>query len=266
MNNSNPLVSILVPTYNRRWLLPRTLQSLVNQSYENLEIILVNDAGEDVGDIVAQFNDNRIKYFQNKNNLNLAGTRNVALKNSNGEVISLLDDDDIYLKYTVELRVQMMNKLNAEIVYTRSLQDIWERTKEGYQSIHKQLYWPLMDFSRDMLLVQNIAPCCNVCFSRKAWDDSGNYWFNTDLTTTEDHDFWIALSRKTDFKNLEYIDTECSFKKDDPNQMTGQLNFVPNWIKVFKNWRHTAEDIKWVTDTQNAILIQSHIDPSQYGL
>ena len=66
--SSEPLVSILVPTHNRQWLLPRTLQSLVGQSYKNIEIVLVNDAGEDVQEVVDKFNDPRIKYFQNEKN------------------------------------------------------------------------------------------------------------------------------------------------------------------------------------------------------
>jgi glycosyltransferase involved in cell wall biosynthesis len=259
----NPLVSILVPTYNRKWLLPRTLQSLVNQSYKNIEIVVVNDAGENVKDVVSQFNDSRIKYFWNEKNIGLAGTRNVALKHSTGSYICLLDDDDIYLPYAIEFRMYMMKKLNAEIVYTRSLKDVWDKQGDKYFSTQKVLYWD-SDFSKDLILVQNIAPCCNPLFSRKSWEES-NYWFDESLTTTEDHDFWIALSRRFNFENLKLIDTECSFRTD-LNQMTGKKNFSLNWIKVFKKWRHTAENLDWVVKKQNEILESVNLIPSDYGL
>jgi hypothetical protein len=112
--------------------------------------------------------------------------------------------------------------------------------------------------------VQNLCPCCNPLFSRRSWEKS-NYWFDESLTSTEDHDFWIGLSRKTDFVPLELIDTECSYRTDK-NQMTGSIDFSRNWIKVFKKWRHTAEDLDWVTERQNAVLKSVNIDPASVGL
>ena len=133
-------LSVIVPTFNRRFLLPRTIKSLVDQSYKNIEILVVNDGGEDVSDIINNFNDKRIRYFYKKNG-GLASARNVALKNISGQVISLLDDDDIYLPYTVEMRMYMMNKIGADIIYSRSLKDIWEKSDGGYVSVSKVLYW-----------------------------------------------------------------------------------------------------------------------------
>ena len=259
----NKKVSILVPTYNRRNLLGRTIRSLVEQSYENIEILVVNDAGEDVSDILNSFGDNRIKYFSNDKNIGLAGSRNVGLKNSTGDYICLLDDDDIYLKYAIEFRMYMMDKLGADVVYTRSLLDHWKKDGNQYISQGKTLYWD-SPFDKDLILIQNIAPCCNVLFSRKSWDIS-EHWFDETMTTSEDHEFWCGLSRKTDFHELKLIDTECS-KRDDKSQMTGTLNFVPNWIKIFSRWRHTAKDLKMVTEHQNNILKNVGINPSDYNL
>jgi len=184
-----PLISVLIPTYNRPELLMRTLQSVLSQSYKNIEAVVVNDAGIDVDLFIRQFNDPRIRYFQNEENKDLAGTRNVALKESRGDYICLLDDDDIHLKYTLEFRMYMMKKLNADVVYTRALQDIWQKREQGYVSVHKQLYWD-SPFDKDLILVQNIAPCCCPLFSRKAWEDTGN-WFDETLTTSEDWAFWV---------------------------------------------------------------------------
>lgn len=260
-----PVISVLVPTYNRKWLLPRTLQSVLTQTYKNVEVVLVNDAGEDVQDIVDKFNDPRIKYFQNEKNLGLAGTRNVALKHSKGDYICLLDDDDIHLPYTLEFRMYFMDKLGAEIVYTRALQDIWEKKPEGYVSVHKQLYWD-SSFQRDQILTVNISPCCCPLFSRKAWNDSKNYMFDEEMTTTEDHDFWVALSRKTDFHELKLVDCECSYRTEKGGQMTGNLNFVPNWIHMFKKWRHTAINLEQVVKTQREVLSKVGINAEEVGL
>lgn len=261
-----PLVSVLVPTYNRRWLLPRTLDSILSQSYENIEIILVNDAGEDVSDIVEHFNkDKKIKYFQNEKNLDLAGSRNVALKNSTGDYICLLDDDDIFLKYAIEFRMDMMKKLNADIVYTRALQDIWDKKDDmSYVSVHRQLYWD-SPFDRDLILVQNIAPCCCPLFSRKSWEKVGHY-FDEELTTSEDWAFWVELSRQTDFHELKLVDCECSFRRDN-SQMTGtRSGFLDHLPYLYKKWRPYARDVELVTNAQNASLKARGLNPEEYGL
>lgn len=260
-----PLISVLVPTHNRKWLLTRTLSSILNQYYKNIEVIVVNDAGEDVQEVVDSFKGmGTIKYYQNETNKGLAGTRNVALQHSTGDYICLLDDDDIHLPYTLEFRMYMMKLLNADIVYTRALQDIWEKQGDGYASKHKQLYWD-SPFNKDLILIQNIAPCCCPLFSRKSWEKSNGYLFDETMTTTEDHDFWIALSRNTDFKELKLVDCECSYRTDK-TQMTGRDNFVPNWIKTFKRWRDTAIDKKHVTESQNNILKSVGVNPANHGL
>jgi len=265
LNLANPLVTVITPTYNRRNLLKRTLNSLINQSYQNIEILVINDCGENVEDIIENFKDNRIKYFQNENNIGLAGTRNIGLKNMNGSYLCLCDDDDIYTKYAIEMRIYLMKKLNAEASYTRSLLDHWEKKEDGYVSVGKTLYWDNPYFSKDLILIQNICPCSNATVSRKAWEKVNYYQFDETLTTTEDQDFWTAISRQTDFYDLQIVDTECS-QRNDKTQMTNNLDFSKNWIKVFKKWRHTAIDINWVTESQNNILKRVGINPSDYGL
>lgn len=263
---SNSLVSILIPTYNRPGLLHRTLGSLVNQSYNNIEMIVINDAGKDIQQVIDNFNDPRIKYFQNEKNLDLAGTRNVALRKSNGNYLCLLDDDDIFLPYTIEFRMYMMNKLNADVVYTRALQDIWEKVgaTNNYRSVRKQLYWD-SPFDRDLILIQNISPCCCPLFSRKAWTDTGN-WFDETLTTSEDWDFWVHLSRKYDFHELKLIDCECSYRTDN-SQMTGsRTGYTDHLPYLYKKWRPYSKNLKWVTERQNDSLRARGLNPKDYGL
>lgn len=268
VNLADPLVSVIVPIYNRFNFLVLTLDSLKNQSYRNIQVLCVNDGGENAEKYIKDLNDPRFEYYEHETNMGLPSARNTALKHADGAFLSLLDSDDIYMKYALEFRMYMIKKLKAEIVFTRSLQNIMEKVKlsdgrEAYKTVSSILYWN-SNFSKDLLLLQNIAPCCNVTFSRKSWEKA-NYWFQTDMTSSEDHDFWCALSRHTDFIPLDLLDTECSMRKDGTN-MTGTINFVPNWIKIFKRWRHTAIDLQWVTESQNSILRSVGINPADYGL
>lgn len=258
-----PLISVIVPTYNRRNFLPRTLKSILDGSYNRTEVVVVNDGGVDVSDIINGFNDNRIKYIVNEKNIGLAATRNVALRNVTGDYICLLDDDDIHLNFTLEFRIYMMRLLGADVVYTRALQNILKPVDETYVLEGSVLYWD-SPFTPDLILVQNIAPCCCPLFSTKVWKES-SAWFDESLTTGEDHDFWINLSRNNRFHELKLVDCECSYTLDK-KQMTGTLDFSKNWVKIFKKWRHTAKDVNWVSERQNAILNKAGIKPEEYGL
>ena len=272
----DPLVSVLIPTYNRKWLLPRTLNSVLGETYKNLEIILVNDAGEDVQDIVNQINDPRIKYFQNEKNLDLAGSRNVALKQAKGDYICLLDDDDIHLPMTIEFRLNAMESIrqsggkDVEVVYTRALQDIWrphkDSNQQGYVSVHKQLYWD-SPFDSDLILIQNIAPCCCPFFSRRAFEETG-YWFDESLTTSEDWDFWVHMSRKFFFWELKLVDCECTFRESgDSLQMTGnRTGYTDHLPYLYKKWRHFAKNLPWVIEHQNNSVRARGLVPEMLGM
>jgi glycosyltransferase involved in cell wall biosynthesis len=268
IHNSSPLISVLVPCYGRKEWIPFTIESLLNQTYTNFEAIFVQDGGEDIDDVLARYPDSRFKLFKHGSNMGLPTARNTALKNAKGDLISLLDSDDQYMPLALEFRLSMLKKYNAEIVYTRALQNIFEKkiNKDGqeyYQMVHQQLYWN-EDFDRDKLLSINICPCNCTLFTRNAWEKS-NYWFDSELKSGEDFDFWIALSRKFDFVNLRLLDCEDSYRTD-VTQMSGSINFGLDLPRIFKRWRHTAINLPAVTDLQNRILRARNLNPSDYDL
>jgi glycosyltransferase involved in cell wall biosynthesis len=265
-SHSDPLVSVVLPTFNRRNWLPIALNSLVNQTYTNIEILVVNDCGVDVKDIVESYDDNRIKYFSHNKNSGLAASRNTAMSKATGDYFCWLDDDDFYLPLAIEFRMSQIKKRNAEIVYTRALKNVLEPVGDGnYKLAYQLLYWD-SDFNVDKILLMNIAPCLCPLFSRKAWDIAGNYKLDETMSTSEDHDFWVALSRKNHFEELKIVDAECTFRNEKNGQMTGSLDFSKNWITIFKRWRHTAKDMKWVVENQNNILRNVGINPEDHSL
>ena len=105
---NNRLVSVVIPTYSRPELLPRAVNSVVKQTYQNLEILVVDDNAEDpdsrsqVAEILDSFHDERIRLIRNQRNLGGALSRNVGIENSHGEFIAFLDDDDEYYPTKIE--------------------------------------------------------------------------------------------------------------------------------------------------------------------
>ena len=101
-----PLVSVIIPTFNRARLIVRTIESVLAQSYQNMEIIVVDDASTDnTGAVVQHISDPRIKYFQLETNGGPSKARNAGVEQARGEFVAFLDSDDEWDPQKIELQL-----------------------------------------------------------------------------------------------------------------------------------------------------------------
>lgn len=104
------LVSIIMPSYNTGKFIGESIESVLNQSYANWELLIVDDCSTDDTDaVVKNFSDPRIKFFRNEKNMGAAFSRNFALRQAGGEWIAFLDSDDIWLPEKLERQLTFMN-------------------------------------------------------------------------------------------------------------------------------------------------------------
>lgn len=115
----NELVSVIMPSYNTASYIADSIKSVLAQTYNNWELIIVDDCSTDNTDeIVAEFLvDKRIRYFKNTQNSGAALTRNRALREANGEWIAFLDSDDIWLPEKLEKQIEFMKRNNYVFSY-----------------------------------------------------------------------------------------------------------------------------------------------------
>lgn len=101
--SSQPFFSVIIPTFNRARLIPRAINSVLTQTIQDFEIVIVDDASsDDTEDVVRAIGDPRIRYSRNKENLHKGGARNVGIQHATGRYICFLDDDDYYLRDHLE--------------------------------------------------------------------------------------------------------------------------------------------------------------------
>ena len=125
-------VSIITPTYNSERFIAETILSVQAQTYQNWEMIIVDDCSTDrTAEIVASFQekDSRIKYFYNSTNKGSALSRNLALQKAKGKWIAFLDSDDLWLPDKLEKQIEFMTKNNYHFSYTNYC-EIDENSKE----------------------------------------------------------------------------------------------------------------------------------------
>ena len=113
------LVSVIMPSWNTSNFIAESIQSVIDQTYENWELIIVDDCSTDNTDeVVAEFTDKRIRYFKNEKNSGAALSRNRALRESRGEWIAFLDSDDLWNPEKLEHQIGFMNKYGYTLSYT----------------------------------------------------------------------------------------------------------------------------------------------------
>lgn len=115
----NDLVSIVMPSYNTEKFIKESIESVLAQTYQNWELLIVDDCSKDNTDnVVSEFTDSRIKYFKNPQNSGAAVSRNRALREAKGKWIAFLDSDDLWKPDKLEKQIGFMEKNNYHFSYT----------------------------------------------------------------------------------------------------------------------------------------------------
>ena len=199
------LVSVIIPTYNRPTKLVRAINSVINQTYQNIEIIVVDDNNPDTEGrketekIMSKYALNsKIKYIQHKYNKNGSAARNTGVKCSRGGYIAFLDDDDEFLPNKIKSQVNCLEKLDESwgACYTK-----YKRLKNGKldtmcaERREGQLYFEAL--CRNLF----IQAGSNLMVRRKAFEDIGG--FNETFQRNQDIEFCVRLLKKY---KLAYVD------------------------------------------------------------
>ena len=115
----HPLISVIIPTYNRRDTIKRSIDSVLSQDYDNIELIIVDDNSTDnTKEIVDSYGSDRIKYYFNNSDIHGAGVaRNLGIDMANGELIAFNDSDDEWLHGKLTSQYNFLIKHNADITF-----------------------------------------------------------------------------------------------------------------------------------------------------
>lgn len=138
------LISVIIPTYNRETTILRSVNSVLHQDYENIELLIIDDNSTDcTRDIVLSINDSRIKYIKNITNLGACASRNIGIDFAKGNYVAFQDSDDSWRPNKLSNQVEDLLKHNADIVFCSMLntntKTIFPKEKIDYsKSVHSQ--------------------------------------------------------------------------------------------------------------------------------
>ena len=114
---TNPIVSVIMPAFNAENTIIKSIKSILNQTYSNIELIIVNDFSNDnTLELITQIKDNRIKIINNDYNLGISGSLNIGIHASSGDYIARIDSDDIAYLNRIEIQVKFLSNSGVDVL------------------------------------------------------------------------------------------------------------------------------------------------------
>lgn len=198
-----PLVSVIIPSFNRQNSIGRSLESALCQSYKNLEIIVADNRSSDTTpSILAQFckKDGRIKVLVNEQSLPLAHTLNNAIKTSTGKYIARLDDDDVWADvHKIKKQVKILEADPDYVLVGTGVIAVDEHGKEISRTLLCQEHRQITDAM--LFRCQFIHP--SVVFRKSVFEALGGY---SETLVCEDYDLWLRMGKVGKMYNIpEYL-------------------------------------------------------------
>ena len=209
----NPKVSIVIPTFNRAHYLPEALECALNQTYPNIEIIVVNDGSTDNTESVLAPYMKRIRYIKRKNG-GCAAAKNTALKVATGEFITNLDDDDRIVPEKIARQVEMFKERPSMGVCGTGVAfiDAEGKVTGHYRPPALSRRTQVLELLRKCILVQS-----SVLIHQKCHQRLGNY----KITHGQDYDFWLRVALHYEIGVIPDLLTSY---RHHGEQITGQAN------------------------------------------
>ncbi len=215
-----PLVSVCVPTYRYGELIGRCVESVLGQTFADFELIIVDDASEDeTAEVVSQYPDARLRFYQNEARLGMVGNWNKALQMGKGRYLAMLHGDDYHFPEFLTKAVAAL-EANPAAGFVFSAYHNVDNSGEFIEEVHP---WqnsgliPRADAFRRMLIF-NPVRCPTVLVRREVYEKLG--WFDPNLIFVIDWEMWLRILREYD---VIYLDEVLAAYRLHPASTTNRL-------------------------------------------
>lgn len=220
ISTAPPLISIIVPTHNRPDMLKDAIQSILDQTLQDFEIVIVNDAGQDVSDVVQSFNSSKLVYLSHETNKGLAAARNTGISAAKGKYIAYLDDDDIFYPEHLETLVTFLRESGENVAYTDAFRAHQHLQGDRYVTYYKDIPYS-HDFDNDRILYKNFVPVLCFMHEKGCFERCG--MFDESFTRLEDWELWLRMSRQFTMHHIRSLTCEFRYRPDGSSMVSGSM-------------------------------------------
>lgn len=254
------MISVILPTYNRAYCLEASMRSVLNQSYPDLELIIVDDGSDDgTKELVenVQQTDPRVRYFYTRINRGAAAARNYGIEQANGDYVAFQDSDDLWRQEKLSVQMQRLEENGAQFCYHEVQYDFGNRQ----YAILPQREIPVDKKEGDIyaqMLYDNLVACPALLVKRSCIDRIG--MFDTQMKALEDYDLALRLAKEYQAAFVGQVLVDTTYTQGSVSlQAVNYLNASCNLLAKYK-----ADYL--ATDTLNHRLERILEDSKQIGL
>lgn len=193
----HPLITVVIPTYNRFPLVQQAIASVLAQTYTNWELFVVDDGSDDgTQKAISSINDSRIKLVEMRHSGNIAEVRNAGVKAGSGEWLAFLDSDDMWIPERLEIQLQIMMQEGKRWGYGR----FELMNKEGRTIPNKAgIYRPLSGWiAKEVLTTEASIAIGTLLVEQTLFDEAGGFNNDAELLYREDYELVLRLALKAE--------------------------------------------------------------------
>ena len=232
-----PLVTVIIPAYNHELYIEEAMQSVVNQTYKNIELIIINDGSTDgTEQVITEFINNNPNYniqFVSKSNEGICRTLNRGLELADGSYVALLASDDYWAPERIEKQVSFMERnVNIGLVFSDhyfvrynevtdiKATDYKPQTRKSFKNCiqNENIY--------EKLLIENIIPALTVLIRKECLDKLGG--FDNNLSA-EDYDMWLRIAKEYP---IAFIDEPLAYYRVHDKNLSNNTLSIKTLITV----------------------------------
>ena len=244
------LVSVIVPVYNVENYIAQTIDSVLNQTYTNFELLIIDDESPDRSiEIALQFDDPRIKIIRQKNR-GLAGARNTGIRHAQGDCLAFLDSDDLWLPEKLAQHVKHLESApQVGVSFSRSQFIDGEGKELGIYQMPK-----LQDITPDHLLCRNpigngSAPVIRkevfaaICFQDNLHGEVENFYFDENFRQSEDIECWLRIAAETPWKIEGIGEALTLYRVNGEGLSANVLKQYDSWEQMIQKHRDRSPEL-----------------------
>jgi len=229
----NPLVSVLTPVHNSEDFLKESIESILEQNYDNFEFIIVDDHSTDSSwEIIKEYEaeEEKIKAFRNKKNLDIPKTRNKAFNEAEGKYYAIHDSDDISMPNRLKKQVKFLEN-NKEYGLVGCQMEVID---ENSETIGKRNYPTSFKKIKKIITRYDPIPQPGAMIRASVIEDEIGY-YNEKYTRAQDYDLWLRIASKYKIKNLD--ETLVKYRRHESQGL--EKNFKKNLkftLEIQRKW------------------------------
>ncbi|WP_296382460.1 glycosyltransferase family 2 protein [Winogradskyella sp.] len=222
-----PLVSIITPMYNNEAVIEETINSVINQTYTNWELILVDDASSDNTITLTKKYSNintRIKFFEHPKNKGAAEARNLGTKMAQGRYIAFLDADDLWKENKLELQTNILNTNKSDVCFGS-----YEHINSNSQPLHKRVEAMHTLTHKKILKANYIGNLTGIYNCEKL-----GKIFTKDLKKRQDWLLWIEALKRSKKPAIGISETIAYYRNSEGSLSSNKSNLIKHNFNVYR--------------------------------